>query len=315
MKKHIILAGIALFAFAGHINAQTNYSMVIEKTDGSKVTIPTTSIKEVNFLETTNTGGSGYQGPQRFFGDTRLKAFGYEGHERYEFTYDEKTGYITKMHYKRYAVADDEDYDKEIEGDFIAEYNSGGITTTVWVNGELRSRSTVNLNENGLLAKEGTDDDFYTFSYDENDQLAGRISTYRSSGSNIYHSQERKYFWQNGDIIQRKEYVPQGNGETHVYTTDIVYSTPDTPAIENKGVVWEKESLEYDDILAYYAGLMGKSTKHLPLAWTETDYNGKVTETGKNTWTLDDKGRAIKVVCEKTYSDGEKRTRTYYWEW
>ena len=310
MKKYIILAGIALFAFAGHINAQTNYSMVIEKTDGSKVTIPTTSIKEVNFLETTNTGGTGYQGPQRFFGNSRVKAFGREGIYRYDFTYDEKTGYITKIHDIEYS-----DDVGNIEGDFIAEYNSGEITTTVWVNGELYRRASANLNENGLLSKEGSDDDKITFYYDENDQLAGRISTYRSSGSNIYHSQERKYFWQNGDIIQQKEYVPQGNGETHVYTTDIVYSTPDTPAIENKGFVLEDESLDYDDIVAYYAGLMGKSTKHLPLAWTETDYNGKVTETGKNTWTLDDKGRAIKVVCEKTYSDGEKRTRTYYWEW
>ena len=307
MKKYIILAGIALFAFAGHINAQTNYSMVIEKTDGSKVTIPTTSIKEVNFLEATHTGGTGYQGPQRFFGNSRVKAFGREGIYRYDFTYDEKTGYITKMHYIEHS---DED---NIEGDYIAEYNSGEITTTVWVNGELRGRSTVNLNENGLLAKEGTDDDFYTFSYDENDQLAGSISTYKES--NTYYSDERKYFWQNGDIIQQKTYVPQGDGKTNVYTIDIVYSTPDTPAIENKGFVLEDGSLHYGDIGAYYIGIMGKSTKHLPLAWTETDYNGKVTETGKNTWTLDDKGRAIKVVCEKTYSDGEKRTRTYYWEW
>ena len=306
MKKYIILAGIALFAFAGHINAQTNYSMVIEKTDGSKVTIPTTSIKEVNFLEATHTGGTGYQGPQRFFGNSRVKAFGYEGRDeayRYDFTYDEKTGYITKMHYS----SDD------VEGDYIAEYNSGEITTTVWVNGELRGRSTVNLNENGLLAKEGDDDDFYTFSYDENDQLTGRISTYKES--NTYHSQERKYFWQNGDIIQRKHYVPQGDGKTNVYTTDIVYSTPDTPAIENKGFVLENESLHYGDIGAYYIGIMGKSTKHLPLAWTYTDYDGQVRETGKNTWTLDDKGRAIKVVCETTWSDGEKDTETYYWEW
>lgn len=309
MKKYIILAGIALFAFAGHINAQTNYSMVIEKTDGSKVTIPTTSIKEVNFLETTNTGGTGYQGPQRFFGNSRVKACGLEGIYRYDFTYDEKTGYITKIHDIEYSD------DGNIEGDFIAEYNSGEITTTVWVNGELYRRASANLNENGLLSKEGSDDDKITFYYDENDQLAGVIYTYRSSGSNTYHSEETKYFWQNGDIVQQKTYVPQSDGKTNVYTTDIVYFTPDIPAIENKGFVLEDESLDYDDILAYYAGLMGKSTKHLPLAWTETDYNGKVTETGKNTWTLDDKGRAIKVVCEKTYSDGEKKTRTYYWEW
>ena len=309
MKKYIILAGIALFAFAGHINAQTNYSMVIEKTDGSKVTIPTTSIKEVNFLETTNTGGTGYQGPQRFFGNSRVKAFGLEGIYRYDFTYDEKTGYITKIHAIEYSD------DGNVEGDIIAEYNSSEITTTVWVNGELYRRASANLNENGLLSKEGSDDDKITFYYDENDQLAGKISAYKENGSNTYHSQETKYIWQNGDIVQQKTYVPQSDGKTNVYTTDIVYSTPDTPAIENKGFVLEDESLDYDDIVAYYAGLMGKSTKHLPLAWTETDYNGKVTETGKNTWTLDDKGRAIKVVCEKTYSDGEKRTRTYYWEW
>ena len=311
MKKYIILAGIALFAFAGHINAQTNYSMVIEKTDGSKVTIPTTSIKEVNFLETTNTGGTGYQGPQRFFGNSRVKAFGREGIFRYDFTYDEKTGYITKIH----AIEYSDDIDGNVEGDIIAEYNSGEITTTVWVNGELYRRASANLNENGLLSKEGSDDDKITFYYDENDQLAGVIYTDRSSGSNTYHSEETKYFWQDGDIVQQKTYVPQSDGKTDVYTTDIVYSTPDIPAIENKGFVLEDESLDYDDIVAYYAGLMGKSTKHLPLAWTETNYNGKVTETGKNTWTLDDKGRAIKVVCEKTYSDGEKRTRTYYWEW
>lgn len=310
MKKYIILAGIALFAFAGHINAQTNYSMVIEKTDGSKVTIPTTSIKEVNFVETTNTGGTGYQGPQRFFGNSRVKAFGLEGIYRYDFTYDEKTGYITKIHDIEYS-----DDVGNIEGDFIAEYNSGEITTTVWVNGELYRRASANLNENGLLSKEGDDKESWTFSYDENYQFVGKILAYKESGSNTYHSEETKYFWQNGDIVQQKTYVPQSDGKTDVYTTDIVYSTPDIPAIENKGFVLEDESLDYDHILAYYAGLMGKSTKHLPLAWTETDYNGKVTETGKNTWTLDDKGRAIKVVCEKTYSDGEKRTRTYYWEW
>ena len=310
MKKYIILAGIALFAFAGHINAQTNYSMVIEKTDGSKVTIPTTSIKEVNFLETTNTGGTGYQGPQRFFGNSRVKAFGREGIYRYDFTYDEKTGYITKIHDIEYS-----DDVGNVEGDIIAEYNSGEITTTVWVNGELYRRASANLNENGLLSKEGDDKESWTFSYDENYQFVGKILAYKESGSNTYHSEETKYFWQNGDIVQQKTYVPQSDGKTNVYTTDIVYFTPDIPAIENKGFVLEDESLDYDDIVAYYAGLMGKSTKHLPLAWTETDYNGKVTETGKNTWTLDDKGRAIKVVCEKTYSDGEKKTRTYYWEW
>ena len=305
MKKIIILAGIALIAFASHVNAQTNYSMVIEKTDGSKLTIPTKSVKEVTFIENTNTGA--YQGPQRFFGNSQVKAFGREGRYRYDFTYDEGTGYITKIHYM--YIEDG----TSTEGDFIAEYNSGGITTTVWVNGELRSRSTVNLNENGLLAKEGTDDDFYTYSYDENDQLAGRIFTYKES--NTYYSHERKYFWQNGDIVQQKSYVPQSGGETHVYTTDIVYSTPDTPAIENKGFVLEDESLEYDDLGAYYIGIMGKSTKHLPLAWTYTDYDGQVRETGKNTWTLDDKGRAIKLVSEMTYSSGEKTTKTYYWEW
>lgn len=307
MKKIIILAGIALIAFASHVNAQTNYSMVIEKTDGSKLTIPTKSVKEVTFIENANTGA--YQGPQRFFGNSQVKAFGREGRYRYDFTYDEGTGYITKIHYL--YIEDG----TSTEGDFIAEYNSGEITMTVWANGELRGRSTVNLNDNGLLAKEGSDDDNITFYYDENDQLVGIISTYKSSESNTYHSQETKHIWQNGDIVQRKDYVPQGNGETHVYTTDIVYSTPDIPAIENKGFVLEDESLEYDDYLAYYVGLMGRSTKHLPLAWTYIDYNGQVRETGKNTWTLDDKGRAIKLVSEMTYSSGGKTTKTYYWEW
>ena len=51
MKNYILPVLIALFAFVGHVKAQTSYSMVVEKNNGDKVTIPTADIKQISFEE------------------------------------------------------------------------------------------------------------------------------------------------------------------------------------------------------------------------------------------------------------------------
>ena len=301
MKNYILPLLIALFAFVGHVNAQTSYSMVVEKNDGGKVTIPTADIKQISFEENTD-NPSLFQGPKRIFGNNQLKAMGcysdYDGSERYEFTYNDK-GYVTKIHRIRHHSTED----------YIFEYNSDGILLYVWDDGTLEYIYTLMIGENGFVSDFSADEG-YSYVYNDKDQLISIIE------KDINGSETQELTWLNGNIIREEE-----NHEDYPCPTYISYTTPSSDAIENIAGVMEYDDgmgVEMDEFfILYYAGFLGKGTKQLPQTWTEQgkkDYSKK----GKNTWTLDSAGRAIKLVNEQEengYSSTHTETKTFYWEW
>lgn len=293
MKNYILPLLIALFAFVGHVNAQTSYSMVVEKNDGGKVTIPTADIKQISFEENTN-NPSLFQGPKRVFGNNQLKAMERERNDRYEFTYNEK-GYVTKIHCIGYYTED-----------CIFEYNSDGIIITRWRDGYLDETTSINIGKNGFASGLSRGTSEYIFAYNDENQLINLTRNYIKEGEKK--SKTMKLTWKNSNIVQSTNWH---SGENYT-PTYISYSTPTTDAIENVAGVMEYDNgmgFEVDDFnLLYYAGLLGKGTKHLPQAWS-------CDGTGKNTWTLDSAGRAIKLINEHKDSSSSIETEIFYWEW
>ncbi len=314
MKKYILLAGAALFVFIGQVCAQTNYSMIIEKTDGSKVVIPTSSVKQVSFEEKNHQPGV-FQGPQRVFGNNRVKACGREGYERAEFTYDETTGFVKKVHYIKYASDGDGD---AMEADFLIDYSTDGITMTAWKNDRMVSSVPVNIGESGFCERDGDDNEFTIFTYDENDQMISQTYSYKEKSSDKWHTEVTNLTWQNGDIVQQKEHV--GDNDGNVYTTNYTYTTSSSETIENiAGVMEFDDGMDIDlgfiGGVGYYCGFYGKGTKHLPQAWVKTNPTlPDVVHNAKNTWSLDNAGRAVKLVNETIWGE-DTRSRTYYIEW
>ena len=314
MKNYILPLLIALFAFVGHVNAQTSYSMVVEKNDGGKVTIPTADIKQISFEENTD-NPSLFQGPKHIFGNNQLKAMGcysdYDGSERYEFTYNDK-GYVTKIHYVK---------SDEIR-DYVFEYKSDGIMYYEWRNGVLHERFPVIIGKNGFVSsiKPG-DRALYTMEYNDKDQLINMSFIETDKEGNVEDSETLNLTWHNDDLEQSGWYE---EGHQDDYPVLISYTTPTLDAIDNiAGVMlyYDAMGTDVDDCeLMYYAGFLGKGTKRLPLTWTNTDSvydigDSKRGKNGNNTWTLDNAGRVIKLVNVRAWGNGNTETRTFYWEW
>lgn len=114
-----------------------------------------------------------------------------------------------------------------------------------------------------------------------------------------------------GDITKVNFTDLSGNGDPG--EVDLIdYTSEDVPAaIENKGCIMEWDNtldIDMDNMkYAYYAGLLGKATKHLPLA-SHAETDGYVQ---KMNWTLDNSGYPVKLEVIGPYS----RTDTYTFTW
>lgn len=117
----------------------------------------------------------------------------------------------------------------------------------------------------------------------------------------------------NGDGDITKVNFTDLSGNVDPGEVDLIdYTSEDVPAaIENKGCIMEWDNtldIDMDNMkYAYYAGLLGKATKHLPLASrAETDGYAQ-----KMNWTLDNSGYPVKLEITDSYS----RTDTYTFTW
>ena len=243
-----------------------------------------------------------FQGPQRIFGNNRVKSFDVEGYSHSDFIYDDK-GFLSKIKMNQYV------YDGDNEpGNYDAtfEYNEDGIVGKSWINGSLFRTIPIPIGSNGFQTSVVYDNDKWTYTYDEDGQMTEILYSY-IGGNGESHSERITLTWENGDIVQQKVYI--GNQDPIV--TNITYSTFDTSAIENlAGVMEFIESMHIElEAMYYYAGFLGKGTKHLPLSWNNTNGNS-----GKNTWTLDDAGRVVKLVTEKN-AWGNTTTKTFSVKW
>lgn len=112
--------------------------------------------------------------------------------------------------------------------------------------------------------------------------------------------------WQDGDIVS--VCMSDGESDTEDWEAIISYTSPSVvQPIENKGCVMlydEMFRVDIDDLkYAYYAGLLGKSTKHLPIGVTQTYPVYGDSYTRQCEWTINDDGFPTRAHIIDEYDD------------
>lgn len=307
--KHIFLTAVALF-ISTLVVAQTSYEMVVEQTNGAKSIFRTSQVKQTYFREVQPEPTGTFQGAKRVFGNNLVKAFGEEGTERYEVTYDSK-GFVTAVsetYHSEYSESDTQYtwlFSYQTEGKILVSYYRDGMLDEVY---------HLTIGSNGYISTIKEADDFEAKLYYDNDEHLIQIVAYdleEEEGASIYYDIET-FSWMDGDMVA-DNYLEYGDEDD---ITNIAYISPSqTTPIENVAGVMEYDhgmGLDFDEFcILYYMGGFGKGTKHLPMAW-----NGHYSS-GSNTWTLDGQNRPVKMVNVKTYHDSSftPKEMTFFWEW
>ena len=172
----------------------------------------------------------------------------------------------------------------------------------------------VSLNKNGYAVyvseiEDNRIDQDWKFEYNSNGQL---IKMVRSEGG----SETTTVTYQDGDItkVERKsKFNDSGTNSTIEYGTE---------KIENKGGVMlfdEMLCIDMDEMgLAYFAGLLGKPTSHLPQSNKSIDYSSggyKITTYKSFSWSLDANRLPVSVLIEEKYDNTTPYTKTYSFDW
>ena len=172
----------------------------------------------------------------------------------------------------------------------------------------------VSLNKNGYAEyvseiEDNRIDQDWKFEYNSNGQL---IKMVRSEGG----SETTTVTYQDGDItkVERKsKFNDSGTNSTIEYGTE---------KIENKGSVMlfdEMLCIDMDEMgLAYFAGLLGKPTSHLPQSNKSIDYSSggyKITTCKSFSWSLDVNRLPVSVLIEEKYDNTTPYTKTYSFDW
>ena len=172
----------------------------------------------------------------------------------------------------------------------------------------------VSLNKNGYAEyvseiEDNRIDEDWKFEYNSNGQL---IKMVRSEGG----SETTTVTYQDGDItkVERKsKFSDSGTSSTIEYGTE---------KIENKGGVMlfdEMLCIDMDEMgLAYFAGLLGKPTSHLPQSNKSIDYSSggyKITTYKSFSWSLDANRLPVSVLIEEKYDNTTPYTKTYSFDW
>ena len=172
----------------------------------------------------------------------------------------------------------------------------------------------VSLNKNGYAEyvseiEDNRIDEDWKFEYNSNGQL---IKMVRSEGG----SETTTVTYQDGDItkVERKsKFNDSGTNSTIEYGTE---------KIENKGSVMlfdEMLCIDMDEMgLAYFAGLLGKPTSHLPQSNKSIDYSSggyKITTYKSFSWSLDANRLPVSVLIEEKYDNTTPYTKNYSFDW
>ena len=172
----------------------------------------------------------------------------------------------------------------------------------------------VSLNKNGYAEyvseiEDNRIDQDWKFEYNSNGQL---IKMVRSEGG----SETTTVTYQEGDItnVERKsKFSDSGTSSTIEYGTE---------KIENKGSVMlfdEMLCIDMDEMgLAYFAGLLGKPTSHLPQSNKSIDYSSggyKITTYKSFSWSLGANRLPVSVLIEEKYDNTTPYTKTYSFDW
>lgn len=105
----------------------------------------------------------------------------------------------------------------------------------------------------------------------------------------------------NGNITGVK--MESDDKDEGVFTTSIEYTSTTHPnSIENKGCIMLFDitfGIDMDEMdIAYYAGLLGRATKHLPLKKTEQYVGETTSDVYTFDWNLNTKGYPTKLIYE-----------------
>ena len=172
----------------------------------------------------------------------------------------------------------------------------------------------VSLNKNGYAEyvseiEDNRIDQDWKFEYNSNGQL---IKMVRSEGG----SETTTVTYQEGDItkVERKsKFNDSGTNSTIEYGTE---------KIENKGSVMlfdEMLCIDMDEMgFAYFAGLLGKPTSHLPQSNKSIDYSSggyKITTYKSFSWSLDANRLPVSVLIEEKYDNTTPYTKNYSFDW
>ena len=172
----------------------------------------------------------------------------------------------------------------------------------------------VSLNKNGYAVyvseiEDNRIDQDWKFEYNSNGQL---IKMVRSEGG----SETTTVTYQDGDItnVERKsKFSDSGTSSTIEYGTE---------KIENKGSVMlfdEMLCIDMDEMgLAYFAGLLGKPTSHLPQSNKSINYSSggyKITTYKSFSWSLDANRLPVSVLIEEKYDNTTPYTKNYSFDW
>ena len=246
--------------------------------------------------------------PSNVFSNVSPKIVG-----KYSIYYDEKgrvslvtecDEYGCRKAFFDYSPAD-KDCDVRID---IAEENYGEMSDDI----EMISLH-VSLNKNGYAeyVNEIEDDDIeeWKFEYNSNGQL---IKMVRSEGG----IETTTITYQEGDIakvVQESKFDDSSTSSTIEYGTE---------KIENKGGVMlfdEMLCIDMDEMgFAYFAGLLGRPTSHLPQSNKSIDYSSggyKITTYKSFSWSLDAKRLPVSVLIEEKYDNTTAKTKTYSFDW
>ena len=172
----------------------------------------------------------------------------------------------------------------------------------------------VSLNKNGYAEyvseiEDNRIDEDWKFEYNSNGQL---IKMVRSEGG----SETTTVTYQDGDIakvVQESKFDDSSTSSTIEYGTE---------KIENKGGVMlfdEMLCIDMDEMgFAYFAGLLGKPTSHLPQSNKSINYSSggyKITTYKSFSWSLDANRLPVSVLIEEKYDNTTPYTKNYAFDW
>ena len=240
-----------------------------------------------------------FQGAKRVFGENLPKAYGRKDngadYERFTITYDDN-GFVTNIVRNRYGV-------DESQKEWRISYSGSTCTLAYYKNGEFKSNDAITIGSNGYMVEGVVDGETLRCAYDG--EYLTSITVYEDGEVD----DKLNMTWQGGNIIQA--------GWTDSTPTSISYT-----ATSNVGCVMQYDDgldIDMDDWeMLYYIGLLGKGTTNLPQAYTKQK-SAKKSSAGTNEWTVDEKGRAVKLInTQWKVEEGheyDRAVREYYWEW
>ncbi len=300
--KNFLLTAVALL-LSVMAAAQTDYEMVVEKTDGSKSVFNTNIIKQTYFQKLDQEPGI-FQGAKRVFGNYLVKAFGTEGQDRYEINYD-ANGFVRSINRTEYSEGGN-----YLHSWLFSYQTDGRILMSYFRDGMLDEVYYATVGGNGFISSIRVEQLFEaTLSYDEEGHLVQIIWTDVEEKYDTSTAVET-FTWMDGDLV-RDNMVYQDDDDDDNSNISYISLTQAVPIENVAGIMDYYFGMGIDiEVLEqlYYIGGLGKGTKHLPMAWAN-DSNS-----GNNVWTLDSQNRPVKMVCtRKSYEKTDERT--LFWEW